>query len=689
MRSYDGVAIASFILASSFMTVRGEDEEKELEVSYVVVSATIMVILTAMVAFSVMFERGREWLDEATDESLKPVLNSLFAELTLLGFIGLSLFLLDKLEAVHVLSEDMFGEDDAIGEISESVHMALFLVMVIFLATVILLIRIGNQVSRKWQRWEENILDEETINDNLRKLISRPWTCNPFSGYWKYGEHEEFQVLVYAALRKNLVSSSSIDEHFNFSEYLTVLLGHILSELVEVPVDTWLGLWVFMIISWICNLLLPRYYQAALIIIFGYSMPVIVRIIHGKVLKIKFDMCSESPLEAPFRSNGIEMETTAIRYREADKLVESGTSSGSLFLRLLNWFSPKSYYPMSLIKRNGTRSELDDTRHHHRWWRGEQVEHTAHAPEFTLDLMRYCLLFNSIYVAVCLLIFFPGVVAASTNEEISGHFAAAVIIVGCIPPLWTLSLAPEAVQEFVITSNLANMKNNRVIEQGVRRMKTRSAFLALKVIYMMTRGVTLNAGGDHQEMAKETVTQQKKKRKVWREIFTIMDDDNSGTLSQKEMTDLIKKVSPSVSDDSIQELIHAIDKDNDNNIEFDEFFEYVNLLSNSFTEKPRDTSDAIFQIIDQDVPEEHDGHGHNDHGHTEDDISIKELQDICNDFKQELSPDDVYQVIKDIDDDGNGRLDKEEFYELLVRLNIVEEEHEHHKKTHHPIYEHK
>merc|ERR1719198_289668 len=228
-------------------------------------------------------------------------------------------------------------------------------------------------------------------------------------------------------------------------------------------------------------------------------------------------MCSESPLEAPFRSNGIEMETTAIRYREADKLVESGTSSGSLFLRWLNWFSPKSYYPMSLIKRNGTRSELDDMRHHKRWWRGEQVEHTAHAPEFTLDLMRYCLLFNSIYVAVCLLIFFPGVVAASTNEEISGHFAAAVIIVGCIPPMWTLSLAPEAVQEFVITSNLANMKNNRVIEQGVRRMKTRSAFLALKVIYMMTRGVTLNAGGDHQEeMAKETVTQQKKKRKVWR-----------------------------------------------------------------------------------------------------------------------------------------------------------------------------
>lgn len=487
-------------------------------------------------------------------------------------------------------------------------------------------------------------------------------------------------MLVYAALRKELVDSSSIDEHFNFSEYLTVLLGHILSELVEVPVDTWLGLWVFMIISWVCNLLLPRYYQAALIIIFGYSLPVIVRIIHGKVLKIKFDMCSESSLEAPFKSNEVEMQTAPNRYREADKLVENGSSSGSLFLRWLNWFSPNSYDPVSLIKRNGTRSELDELEHHQRWWRGEHVEHTAHAPEFTLDLMRYCLLFNSIYVAVCLLIFFPGVVAASSNEEISIHFAAAVIFVGCIPPMWTLSLAPEAVQEFVITSNLANMKNNRVIEQGVRRMKTRSAFLALKVIYMMTRGVAIIKGGDHQEeMAKETVTQQKKKRKVWKEIFTIMDEDGSGSLSHEEMTILIKKVSPSVSDESIQELIQAIDKDNDNDIAFDEFFDYVSLLSNSFTEKPRDISDAIFQIIDQDGSEEHEhgAHAHDAHGHAEDDISIKELQDMCNSFKQDLSPDDVYQVIKDIDDDGNGRLDKDEFYELLVRLNIVDAEHEH------------
>lgn len=39
------------------------------------------------------------------EENLKPVLTSLFGELTLLGFIGLTLFLTDKIEGVHTLSE--------------------------------------------------------------------------------------------------------------------------------------------------------------------------------------------------------------------------------------------------------------------------------------------------------------------------------------------------------------------------------------------------------------------------------------------------------------------------------------------------------------------------------------------------------------------------------------------------------
>jgi len=93
-------------------------------------------------------------LAEATTDNLQPVLRSLFGELTLLGFIGLSLFVIGKMDAVKGLSVQLFGEKTAVAELCESVHMALFLVMLLFLATVLLLIESGKSIANRWHAWE-------------------------------------------------------------------------------------------------------------------------------------------------------------------------------------------------------------------------------------------------------------------------------------------------------------------------------------------------------------------------------------------------------------------------------------------------------------------------------------------------------------------------------------------------------
>jgi len=662
-------AIACITLACFLGEARGEEEE---EIPYIVASGTVMVILTIMVAFSVLFENLREKLEEATSASLQPVIRSLFAELTLLGFIGLSLFLLDKLEAVHMLSEDLFGEEDTIGETSESVHMALFLVMVIFLGTVLELIRIGTNVSFRWQRWEENILDQELIYDNLRTLTKKPASLANF----QYGEHDEFQMLIYSALRRDFISHANIDPHFNFSEYLTVLLGKVLAEIVEVPAGTWLGLWIFMSVAWICNMIFDKEILAVFIIILGWLIPIKTRLIHGKLLSIKFDLVDHAELEKPFDHADVEMEETRHKFTEADKLLRSqnavqagGQLKGNVLKAFFNYFNSDSYEPIRLIARYGTKSPYDHETHHHRWWDGENKE-PKEAALFTLDLMRYCLLSNSIYVAVCLLVFFPSIMKAAATEEISLHLAYAIIFFGCIPPVMTWTSAPRTVQAYVITSTLANMRNDRVVEQGVRRMKTRSAFLALKVIYMMSVGAT-NIGQNSMSSiapteSEETLTQKLKKKKVWLEIFKIMDEDDSGTLSKNELETLMKKILKNrITDAQIENIIKVLDKDGDDSISFDEFFKFVHGISDNEDEqeKAEEISDAIFDIIDQPDPAALESD-------PDAEISIKELESICNEFKQDLSPDDVFQIIKDIDEDGDGKLNKEEFFQLLQRLDI-------------------
>ena len=65
----------------------GEEEEEELDLSAdsFTVSGVTIIILSFMVLFSIGFEKSRESIEESTPESLKPIINSLFGELTLLG----------------------------------------------------------------------------------------------------------------------------------------------------------------------------------------------------------------------------------------------------------------------------------------------------------------------------------------------------------------------------------------------------------------------------------------------------------------------------------------------------------------------------------------------------------------------------------------------------------------------------
>ena len=120
---------------------------------------------------SVFFEIAKETIEEEVSPELKPMLASLFGELTVLGFIGIVLFFTFKLQIIQDLNETLYDEENAINEMSETVHMALFLVMIIFLGTDLLLIRAGSFVEAGWRKQRENLFNVEMTNTS--KLILR------------------------------------------------------------------------------------------------------------------------------------------------------------------------------------------------------------------------------------------------------------------------------------------------------------------------------------------------------------------------------------------------------------------------------------------------------------------------------------------------------------------------------------
>ena len=81
-------------------------------------------------------------------------MDAAFWELTVLGFIGVVLFLVQSLDVMPKLSVALFDEEDEMNEIFEIVHMALFGVMFLFLTSAFLNLYSSYGIGKKWQKWE-------------------------------------------------------------------------------------------------------------------------------------------------------------------------------------------------------------------------------------------------------------------------------------------------------------------------------------------------------------------------------------------------------------------------------------------------------------------------------------------------------------------------------------------------------
>lgn len=85
------------------------------------------VFLTAVfiVVISICFEQGRHYVEHHASKVMQPMIQTLFAELTLLGFVGMLFFFAQRGKFLSILSADIFGEEEQglLSEIFETVTM--------------------------------------------------------------------------------------------------------------------------------------------------------------------------------------------------------------------------------------------------------------------------------------------------------------------------------------------------------------------------------------------------------------------------------------------------------------------------------------------------------------------------------------------------------------------------------------
>ncbi|XP_077234404.1 calcium-dependent protein kinase 24-like [Tasmannia lanceolata] len=134
-----------------------------------------------------------------------------------------------------------------------------------------------------------------------------------------------------------------------------------------------------------------------------------------------------------------------------------------------------------------------------------------------------------------------------------------------------------------------------------------------------------------------------------KELFKMIDTDNSGTITFDELKEGLRKVGSELMEPEIKALMDAADIDNSGSIDYGEFLAATVHLNKMEREE---NLVSAFSFFDKD------GSGY---------ITIDELQQACRDFG--LSDVHLDDMIKEIDQDNDGQIDYSEFAAMMRKGN--------------------
>ncbi|KAL3829410.1 hypothetical protein ACJIZ3_018212 [Penstemon smallii] len=134
-----------------------------------------------------------------------------------------------------------------------------------------------------------------------------------------------------------------------------------------------------------------------------------------------------------------------------------------------------------------------------------------------------------------------------------------------------------------------------------------------------------------------------------KELFRMIDTDDSGTITFDELKDGLKRVGSELMESEIKDLMDAADIDNSGTIDYGEFLAATVHLNKLERE---DNLVSAFSFFDKD------GSGY---------ITIDELQQACKEFG--LSELNLDEMIREIDQDNDGQIDYAEFAAMMRKGN--------------------
>lgn len=281
----------------------GKSDKGEVEGSNVTVA---IVTITALVVVSILFETFTEVLKETTDEMNMPFINTIFSELTTLGFIGLLLFVITKTDLLGAISARYLGEPKELQEMIEILHMGLFLFIVIFLVLCCGVLRLGMRGQNEWREFERNSADiPAAVSEYV--LITEPprsWQEKLSLSRW-LSARKARREMIYLSIRRRFIDYRSNhpdpetalqlakefqrnpDVRFPFNEYLTIISGEVMGKLIEIDMATWLALEAVLVVMVLLCWWVGPHGEIYVLLFSGFALVLLNRLIHRQIQQMR------------------------------------------------------------------------------------------------------------------------------------------------------------------------------------------------------------------------------------------------------------------------------------------------------------------------------------------------------------------------------------------------------------------
>ena len=133
------------------------------------------------------------------------------------------------------------------------------------------------------------------------------------------------------------------------------------------------------------------------------------------------------------------------------------------------------------------------------------------------------------------------------------------------------------------------------------------------------------------------------------EAFNVFDKDNDGSITIKELRTAMRSLGYNPSAEELQDLIREYDKDDSGTIELNEF---MKLMTNKIKEQ-----EEVNQLIEMFEVFDRNGDGL---------LSKDEIKNLFDSINEEISDEILEEFIKEADLDNDGKINFQEFVNLLT-----------------------